>query len=112
MCINYHAFNKETIKDKSSIPVVEELLDELHGSIYFLSLIYIHVICTKDENILKTTFRTHKGYYEFIVMPFGLTNASLTFQAMMDKVFKPYLKKFILVYFMIFWFATSVKKIM
>nr|GFB77779.1 putative reverse transcriptase domain-containing protein [Tanacetum cinerariifolium] len=101
MCIDYQELNKLTVKNRYPLPRVDDLFEQLQGS-SICSKIDLrsgyHQLRVREQDISRTEFRTRYVHYEFQVMPFGLTNAPTVFMDLMNRVCKPYLDKFMIVF--------------
>jgi hypothetical protein len=101
LCVDYRALNEVTVKNKYSLPRIDDLFDQLRGACVFSKIDLrsgYHQLKVRECDIPKTAFVSRYGLYEFTVMSFGLTNAPAYFMYMMNNVFMEYLDKFIVVF--------------
>jgi hypothetical protein len=102
LCIDYRQLNAITVVGKFPVPVIEELLDELHGAAWFSKLDLragYHQIRLAPGEEYKTAFSTHQGHFEFKVLSFGLAGAPPTFIEGLTTTLKPVIRVCVLCFF-------------
>ena len=98
---DYREINKLTVKNRWTIPRIQDLYDSFHGKTVYSSLDLLaayHQIALPASDVPKTAFTCHMGSYEWRVLPEGLSNAPSVFTRTMSQVLAPYIGKFVLVY--------------
>jgi len=101
LCVDYRQLNKFTVKNKYSLPRIDDLMDQLRGASVFSKIdlwLGYHQIKVKAEDIQKIAFRTRYNHYEYQVMPFGVINAPAIFMDYMNRIFHPFLDQFVVVF--------------
>jgi hypothetical protein len=101
LCMDYHALNEVTIKNKYLLPRIDDLFDQLHGACVFSKINLrsrYHQLKIRECDISKTAFILRYGLYEYTVVSFGLINALTYFMYLMNKIFIVYLDKFVVVF--------------
>ncbi|KAA3469742.1 DNA/RNA polymerases superfamily protein [Gossypium australe] len=101
LCIDDRQLNKVTIKNKYPLPRIDDLFNQLKGATVFSKIDLCSVyyqLWVKDLDVPKTAYITRYRHYEFLVMPFGLTNAPIIFMDLMNRIFRPYLDRFMVVF--------------
>nr|GEU72505.1 putative reverse transcriptase domain-containing protein [Tanacetum cinerariifolium] len=101
MYINYRDLNKLSVENRYSLSRIDDLFDQLQGSQFFSKIDLrsgYHQLRVHENNIPKTAFRVYYGHFEFTVMPFCLINTPAVFIDLMNKVCRPYLDKFVIVF--------------
>ncbi|KAI5344006.1 hypothetical protein L3X38_011883 [Prunus dulcis] len=101
LCIDYRQLNKVTVRNKYPLPYIDNFFDQLKSAKVFSKMDLrscYHQLWIREEDVPKTAFQMRYGHYEFLVMPFGLPNAPAAFMDLMNRVFRHYLDRFVIVF--------------
>jgi transposase InsO family protein len=101
MCIDFRALNAVTKKNGYPLPRIQECIDligraKVLSKLDFTQGYYQMLVDERDRE--KTAFNTREGKFQWKVMPFGLCNAPASFQTFMNRILRPFIGKFVVVY--------------